>query len=183
MPNFPSIDKGERLASALAKFNTGVEKPLMQLHEILMRSSDSPLSMAQRELIAAYVSGILSCNYCAGIHTRVAENFGINDGLMRELLEDIDTADIDDSFKPILHFVRKSTLTPSQVVPADSQAVFDAGWSERGLYDALMVSCTFNFMNRLVDGIGLQVDPGQYADSADMLMGGYEQIIDKFGLK
>ena len=127
MPNFPSLARGESLATVLEKFNTGVEKPLMQLHEILMRSEDSPLSVAQRELIAAFVSGIMSCDYCVGIHTRVAENFGIREGLLKDLLEDIDLADVEDAMKPILHYVKKATLHPSKITQADSQAVFDAG--------------------------------------------------------
>ena len=37
-------------------------RPLVQYHEVLMRG-ESPLSVAQRELIAAYVSGLNACSY------------------------------------------------------------------------------------------------------------------------
>ena len=37
---------------------------------------------------------------------------------------------------------------------ADADAVFAAGWSERALHDAILTTCLFNFMNRLLDGHG-----------------------------
>lgn len=183
MPLFPSISKSDRVVQVLAKFNTGVEKPLMQMHEILMRSDDSPLTIAQRELIAAYVSGIAGCNYCSGSHLLVAQKFGIKEGLFAELLEDIDKASIDDKMKPILKYVKKLTLEPTKMIQNDIDAVLEAGWSERGLYDAMMICCTFNFMNRFVEGLGLDYSPEQSNESAEMLMGGYDKVIERFGLK
>lgn len=183
MPFFPSVPKEERLAYVLARFNTGVEKPLMELHQVLLRGEDSPLSVAQRELIAAYVSGVANCQYCSGIHAMIAEQFGMEEGLIRDLLEDVDSADIEDNFKPILKYVKKVTLEPTKLLHADVDAVFDAGWSERALYDALMVCCTFNFVNRFVSGIGLDVNLEGSKKSSEMLVDGYAQIIDKLGLK
>lgn len=184
MPNFPSIERNDRLALALAKFNIGVEKPLMLLMEALMRNEDSPFSLAERELFAAYVSGVMDdCGYCANIHILIAQRFGVKEGLLEELLADIDTADIDDNFKPVFHYMKKLTLHPTKMIPADSQAVFNAGWSERALYDVLMICSTWNFMNRLVEGLGLEVDPEQHKLAAQMLVEGYMPVINKMKLK
>lgn len=184
MPHFPSISKDERLASAFARFNTGVEKPLLELQQILMRGEGSPFDFGQRELIAAYVSGVMNdCGYCAGIHIQVAEGFGVEKGLIESLIEDIDKTDIEDNFKPVLKYVKKLTLEPDKITKADAEAVLNAGWSERALYDALVICCTWNFMNRLVEGLGLDVSPEQYKDSAKMLKGGYDEVIKQFGLK
>lgn len=35
---------------------------------------------------------------------------------------------------------------------ADAQAVFDAGWNEAALHDAVLTICLFNFMNRMLEG-------------------------------
>ena len=184
MPLFPSISKGERLSQAFAKFNTGIEKPLLELHQVLMRSDDSPFDAGERELIAAYVSGIMNdCGYCANIHTLVAEGFGVKEGLIDSLVKDIDSSAVDEKLKPVLHFVKKLTLEHTKMVPADADAVFEAGWDERALYDALAICCTWNFMNRFVGGLGLDVNPEQYKDSAKMLIQGYDIMIDKFKLK
>ena len=50
-------------------------RALIALHEALLRG-DSPLSPAQHELIAAYVSGLNRCRYCHGVHTATAERLG-----------------------------------------------------------------------------------------------------------
>jgi hypothetical protein len=42
---------------------------------------------------------------------------------------------------------------------ADADAVFAAGWSERALHDAVMTTCLFNFMNRMLDGHGCHGSP------------------------
>jgi uncharacterized peroxidase-related enzyme len=184
MPLFPSIVPGDRVPHVFAKFNTGVEKPLLLLHHQLMRSKDSPFSFAQRELLAAYISGLFSdCGYCIGIHGLIAERFGIQEGLIIDILKDIDNANIDDNFKPILHYVKKLTLEPTKMTQADSKAVLDAGWSERALYDALMICCAWNFMNRFVEGVGIDVEAEDYTTSADMLMDRYDVAVEKFKLK
>ena len=50
------------------------------------------------------------------------------------LLEDIDAAPVDDKFKPLFKFIRKLTLTPSEMIQEDADAVFDAGWDEKALH-------------------------------------------------
>src|SRR6516225_4843381 len=44
----------------------GLYRPLLEYHEILLRGP-SPLTVAERELIAAYVSALNACNYCHGV--------------------------------------------------------------------------------------------------------------------
>lgn len=182
MPYFPSISDDDRLSHVFKKFNIGIEKPLMQMHQVLMRRDDSIFSIAQREMIAAYVSGISDCAYCFGSHSRTAEIFGVEEGLFTSLLEDIDKADIDSKMKVILKFVKKLTIEPSRITQHDVDAVFNEGWDEVALYEAILVCCCFNFVNRLVMAIGLEGNAVQSIESAVMLRNGYDQIIEKFNL-
>lgn len=143
-------------------------RPLLEYHEVLLRG-DSPLSIAQRELIAAFVSGLNACRYCHGIHGRVAAAYGIDAELLEQLVDDVDASAVDEGMKPLLRLARKLTLTPSRMTRADAEAVFAVGWDDRALHDAVSVCALFNFMNRLVDGLGLEVDD-EYLDlSADRL--------------
>jgi uncharacterized peroxidase-related enzyme len=183
MPNFPSIKTNERLAEVLGKFNTGVERPLMEMHEVLMRSDDSPFSKAERELIAAYVSGVNDCSYCINTHKLVAIRFGIEEGLFERLMEDPDSSGVNDKLKPVLKYVKKLTLTPYKMSKSDTEAILNAGWTERAVYDAMLICCTWNFMNRFVEATGLEIDDEQQQASAEMLSKGYTPIIDKFNLK
>ena len=51
----------------------------------------------------------------------------------------------------------------------DADAVFAAGWDERALHDAVSVCALFCFMNRFVEGMGLQGSPDQARAAADRL--------------
>ena len=67
-----------------------------------------------------------------------------------------------------IKFVRKLTLEPTKMIQADADAVFEAGWSERALYDAIIICCTWSFMNRFVEGLGLNVIPEQFSMEGKM---------------
>ena len=47
-----------------------------------------------------------------------------------EHLIDLDASAVDDKLKPVLRFVKKLTETPSRMMQADVDAIFDAGWDE-----------------------------------------------------
>jgi uncharacterized peroxidase-related enzyme len=183
MPFFPSIDREDKVPHSFAKFNTGIERPMIDLHQILMRSDDSPFSVAQRELLAAFVSGTNACKYCTGAHTATAIEFGVDESLVSSLIDNIDRADVDENMKPIFKYIKKLTIEPTKMVQSDADAVFNAGWSERALYDAIIICCTWNFMNRFVEGLGLSVIPEQFVMEGKMLHAGYDKIYDHFDLK
>ena len=183
MPFFKTLGDEDKVPHALANFNTGIERPLIEMHQILMRSDDSPFTIAQRELLAAFVSGTNACKYCVGAHTATAMEFGVEEELVSSLLNDIDSAEVDDNLKPIFKFVKKLTLDPTRMTQSDADSVFNAGWSERALYDAIIISCVWSFMNRFVEGLGLSVVPDQFVMEGKMLHAGYDKIFDHFKLK
>ncbi len=183
MPFFPSLGNEDKVPHAFANFNTGIERPMIDLHQILMRSDDSPFSIAQRELMAAFVSGTNACKYCTGAHSATAMKFGVEESLISSLITNIDTADVDDNMKPIFKYLKKLTIDPTKILQVDADAVFNAGWSERALYDAIIICCTWSFMNRFVEGLGLSVIPEQFAMEGKMLHAGYDTIYEHFELK
>jgi uncharacterized peroxidase-related enzyme len=143
-------------------------RPLLDYHQALLRGP-SPFSVAERELIAAYVSGLNACNYCHGVHTATAQAFGVEAGTLAALLDDVDAAPVDQRIKPVLRYVRKLTRTPSRMTAADAEAVFAAGWDEHALHDAVSVCALFNLMNRLVEGLGIHADAGYFNLAAERL--------------
>jgi len=142
--------------------------PLIEYHEALLRGP-SPFTVAERELIAAYMSGVNACGYCHGIHTATGEQFGVPEGLLVALLEDVEQASIDEKMKPVLRYVEKLTKTPHRMSPEDVEAVFAAGWSDQALHDAVSVCALFNMMNRIVDGLGVTADAAYTKLSAERL--------------
>ena len=143
-------------------------KPLGELTEVAMRGP-SPFTQGQRELIAAYVSGLNACNYCHATHSGVAAAFGVEPELFNALLTDIDLAPVEDRMKPILRYARKLTLSPARMSEADAAALYEAGWGDDALYSTVLVVALFNFYNRLVDGVGLALPEGYVAEAAKRL--------------
>ncbi len=179
MPFLSSLADDAHLIDVFKTF-PGLYRPLIEYHEVLLRGP-SPLSVADRELIAAYVSGLNSCHYCHGVHAATAEQFGVAEGLLRQLLENPEQAPIDERMKPLLSYVKKLTHAPSRLLPEDAEAVFAAGWDEQALHDAASVCGLFNLMNRLVDGLGLKGDAAYFnLASARLASGGYLGLLKLF---
>jgi AhpD family alkylhydroperoxidase len=55
---------------------------------------DAPFSAGERELLAAYVSALNSCDYCQCEHAALATAFGLPAGLLAQLRQDVDTAEV-----------------------------------------------------------------------------------------
>lgn len=156
MSLFPSLPERPHLSDVFKAFPDQV-RPLLAYHDALLRG-ESPLSVAERELIAAYVSGLNACNFCFDAHKLYAQAFGIEDAVIDALIADLETAPVDEKLKPLLRYVAKLKDLPPRLTEADARAVYDAGWSERALYDAVQVSALFNFMNRIIEGTGVSFD-------------------------
>lgn len=156
MKLFPSLPETPHLADVFKAFPQHV-RPLLEYHDVLLRG-ESPLSVAERELIAAYVSGLNACAFCYGAHVIYAEVFGVEEGLLDALVADVDAAPVDPKLKPLLKYVAKLKGLPPKLTAEDAQAVYNAGWSERALFDAIQVAALFNFMNRIIEGTGVTFD-------------------------
>ena len=153
MSNLPSKPAPLTLLEVF-KSNPERARWLLEYHELVMRGP-SPLTVAERELIFAYGSGVNECGYCHGAHKFTAAAFGIPEGLFVDLLADVDGAEVDPKMKPILKFVRKLIETPARITKADADAIYAAGWDERAFLDVVTITALHNYMNRLVDGCGV----------------------------
>ncbi|MBI5771196.1 MAG: peroxidase-related enzyme [Verrucomicrobia bacterium] len=142
--------------------------PIIEYHQKLLRESSS-LSVAERELIAAFVSGVNACRYCTGVHAATARAFGVDERLLSQLLENLESARVDARLKPIFRYVRKLTETPSRMTQEDADQVFGAGWDDRALFDAVAICALFNCMNRLVEGLGIAASADYFSVSAKRL--------------
>jgi uncharacterized peroxidase-related enzyme len=168
MPFLRSLPENATLADLRRTYADLLEKLRPYGHR-LMRGA-SPLTPGERELIAAFVSGVNSCRYCHGAHSLVARAFGVDEAVLAAALDNIDAAQIDARLKPILRYVRKLTETPSRMTPVDAAAVYEAGWTDEALLHAIAVCAYFNNMNRLVEGAGIVGTPAEYSVAAQRLV-------------
>lgn len=157
MSKFPSLPDNPEMVEVLAAHSEGFEY-LCDYHDVILRGP-SPLSVAERELIAAYVSGLNQCDFCYGSHRAFAEVHGVAPDTFDNLVTDPAAAGIDEKLLPLLAYARKLTLAPTSVTDADAAAVYAAGWDEKALFHTIAVTGIFNLMNRLVEGTGITADP------------------------
>lgn len=159
MPLLPSLPETAHLSDLLVRFPKIIE-PLMALNTAVLRG-DGALSVKERELIAAYVSGLNACSFCYGSHKIYAVAFGVDEGVLDALVADLDTAPVEARLRPLLAYAQKLNTLPSRLTDRDAQAVLEAGWSEQALVELVQVCAMFNFMNRLIEGTGVNFDYAQ----------------------
>lgn len=177
MPLLPSLHRGATLLDVFKAFPE-TSKPLIEFHEVLLRGP-SPFTEAERELIAAYVSGLNRCRYCQAVHTATAERLGVPLGAVGQLLDCFETAPVRESMKPVLRVAEKLTQAASGITKADAESVLAAGWNDMAFYHAVAVTALFNFMNRLVEGLGIELDPAYVKPAAERLAGrGYGPLLE-----
>jgi uncharacterized peroxidase-related enzyme len=177
MAYLPSLPHAATLLDVFKEFPE-TNKPLIEFHEVLMRGP-SPFSDAERELIAAYVSGLNRCHYCCGVHTATTERLGTPEGAVAALLDELETAAVPARMKPVLAYAQKLTRAPDSVTQGDAEAVLAEGWDQTALYHTVAVTALFNYMNRLVEGLGIELEP-DYVEPASKRLAerGYLPLID-----
>jgi len=179
-----SLPETAHLSDLFKKFPVGL-KPLLEYHDEILRKNGA-IPVGQRELIAAYVSTLNSCSFCADSHSHIAQQFDIDPGLIEKLKINIDSSGVDDNLKPILAYVKKLTLTPSKIVKQDIDKILSSGWSEEAVYLAASICALFNFMNRVVSGFGISSDSinkDRFNDGSHLSGSSYKNFGKKMGFQ
>jgi len=167
MSYFTSLPPTAKLLDVFRKFPESF-LPLIEYHQRLLREA-SPFSAGEREWMAAYVSALNQCSYCAGVHEATARQFGVDERVMAQMLEDVDAAAVPANMKPVFRYLRKLTLSPANLTENDVQEIFEAGWGEDALHHLVAIGALFNCMNRLVEGFGITAKDDYFSVSAERL--------------
>ncbi len=139
-------------------------EPFTTFCERLMRGP-SALSAAEREFLGAYVSSLNSCQYCQDVHTEVVRAYGVAPDLVQTVHDDPNSPAIEPRLRALVGLARRVTLEATRVTDADFDACRANGCDEAAIHDAIVVTCLFNFMNRLVSSLDLVADQA-YLDAA-----------------
>jgi len=116
----------------------------------------SAWSVADRELMAAYVSKVNDSAFCIGAHSATAGQAYQDGAKVQAVLADLESAPIEDGLRATLRML--GTLTrEGKVGAADMRQVLSAGISRQQVGDALAVCAAFNTTGRLADAFGFEV--------------------------
>jgi alkylhydroperoxidase family enzyme len=152
MPFLKSLSENAGPPAIFEKY-PDISGPWSEMSQVLM-NGPSPLSPAERELILAFAAGTAGCTFVYVAHSEVAYRWGVEEGLLDRLIENFDSAPVEERLRPLLAFVRKLILSPKELTQADTDAVLSAGWDERALHDTIAITGRASFMQRLVKGYG-----------------------------
>lgn len=138
----------------LFAFRAETEGPLRALSQTLLRGP-SPLSAAERELIAAHVSRLNECAFCFKSHAAAA---GALLGLDAEIFEQFSNGTLTAAVSPKLASLLAVAAQVQQggtAVSAEAiSAARAAGASDIEIHDTVLIAAAFCMFNRYVDGLG-----------------------------
>ncbi len=120
---------------------------------------DSSLDKLEREMIAVVVSAVNRCFYCLVAHGAAVRQLSGDPVLGEMLVMNWRVADLDARRTAMLSFAEKLTKSSADVVEADRQALRDAGFSDRDIWDIASVAGFFNMTNRVASGTAMVPNP------------------------
>jgi uncharacterized peroxidase-related enzyme len=160
---------------SLVMFRPETGKPLYELAQVLLRG-ESPLTEAERELIAAYVSNRNDTMFCMMSHAAAARQlYGVDKTLVDDVLKDVQHSAVSDKLKALLQIAGKVQISGKEVKPEDIEAARKLGADVREIHDTVLIAATFSMYNRYVDGLAsfTPTDPEVYEEMGKHMVKGY----------
>jgi alkylhydroperoxidase AhpD family core domain len=158
-----AVEDGVPGIRSLFNFNRETGKSLCELAEVLLRGP-SPLSSAERELIAAYVSNRNGCMFCMNSHAAAARSlYAEKKKVVNELLYDQNGQQLSAKMKALLLIAGKVQTNGKSVTPEDIEAARKAGAGDTDIHDTVLIAASFSMFNRYVDGLGAYTPTGEAA--------------------
>jgi uncharacterized peroxidase-related enzyme len=117
---------------------------------------DSGLSKLEREMIAVAVSSINHCYYCLTAHGAAVRQLSGDPAFGEMMAMNWRAAALSPRQKAMLEFAVKLTETPAKMVEEDRQALRDAGFSNRDIWDIASTAAFFNMSNRVAAAIDMR---------------------------
>lgn len=157
--------------TGLLRYRPEVAKPLNELSEVLLRGAHT-LTPGERELIAAYVSGLNGCKFCTSGHSATAA-VQLEEGmsLVQQVHADLDTAPIPAKLRALLRIAGAAQRSGQDVTPDLVATARAEGATDLEIHDTVLIAAAFCMFNRYVDGLGTLApdNPDGYAAMAQRL--------------
>lgn len=116
---------------------------------------ESGLSKLEREMIAVAVSSVNQCFYCLTAHGAAVRELS-GDPILGELMVmNYRAAELPGNQRAMLDFAYKLTKTPNEMEESDRQALRDAGWTDRDIWDISATVSFYNMSNRMAMAIDM----------------------------
>jgi uncharacterized peroxidase-related enzyme len=140
----------------------------MRGFDLYCQLMDDPTGLSKRErvLIATVVSKVNGCYYWMKSHENDLRSAVGDETAVLTVQHDYRLADLLPQEFALLDYAVKLTKSPHAVTQADLQLLRDQGYCDEKIVDAVQCIGYFNFINRVLDGLGVDPEPGmRYAES------------------
>lgn len=127
--------------------------------------ADSGLSKLEREMIAVAVSAVNRCYYCLTAHGAAVRQLSGDPELGELMVMNYRVADLSPRHRAMLDFAVKLTERPHEILEADRQALRDAGFSDRDIWDIASVAAFFNMTNRVAAATDMRPNPEYHGEA------------------
>lgn len=117
----------------------------------------SKLRREVREAIAVVVSRANGCAYCDEHHAQALLAYWKDEARLEALRRDPREADLDARTVAILDHAASLTRDPAAAGPDDVERLRAHGVSDEEILDLTLITAYFNFVNRIVMGLGVEV--------------------------
>jgi uncharacterized peroxidase-related enzyme len=171
MPHI-TLNSSEPGIRGLLLYRPETGQPLSELAEVLLRGPGT-LTRGERELIAAYVSGLNDCQYCSGSHSAcAAAQLPGGMTVVEQVRADPASAPLSAKLKALLRIAAAVQQSGLAVTADDVAAARAAGATDLEIHDTVLIAALFCMFNRYVDGLATVApeDPERYAAGAQRLI-------------
>ena len=127
--------------------------------------AESGLTKLEREMIAVCVSSINRCWYCQVAHGAAVRELSGDPVLGEAIVMNWRVARLTEKQRAMLEFAEKLTVASSKIEEADRQALRDAGFTDRDIWDIANVAGFFNMTNRVASATDMRPNDGYHAQA------------------
>ncbi len=127
--------------------------------------ADSGLSKLEREMIAVTVSSINKCYYCLVSHGAAVRQLSGDPKLGEMLVMNWRVAPLDARQRAMLEFAEMMTIASARITEADRQALRDAGFSDRDIWDIAATAGFYNMSNRIASATDMRPNDDYHAQA------------------
>jgi len=127
----------------------------------------SGLSKLEREMIAVAVSSHNRCYYCLVAHGAAVRSLA-DDPVLGELMAmNYRAARLDRRQRAMLDFAVKLTAKPWEIEEADRDALREAGFTDRDIWDIAAVAGFFNMSNRIASATDMRPNSAYHSQKRE----------------
>lgn len=130
-----------------------------------LMTGESALSKLEREMIAVVVSARNRCHYCLVSHGQAVRQLAEDPLLGEALVMNHRVADLSPAQRAMLDFCVRLSDRPEEIGEADRQALRDAGFDDRAIWDIVETASFYAMSNRMAIGMGMKANPEYHARS------------------